>query len=508
MPHIVADRHGDTLPRMALVIGLDVGTSSCKAVALSPRGAVAASASGSYPLHMPRPGWAAQSAVEVWRIVAGVLRQVAERVGAARVAGITISGAMHSVLPVDGQGQPLADAMTWADSRSSDCLPALDEATRDALYRVTGCPWHSTYHVARLRWHRREHPQATCYVAIKDFVLHQLTRRWVTDSGLASSTGLFDIHLRRWHAPALSLAGIRGEQLCAVVEATDLAGHLSTSAAEQTGLPQGLPVIAGGSDGALANLGARALRQDQTVVSIGTSGAVRMTCERPRLDSQHGTWCYIADESRWIAGGAINNAGLLIQWLHGVFYNGTDGHDPFQHMMENAATIAPGAEGVLILPYLAGERSPHWREDLTAAITGLTLRHTRAHMARAGLEAVAYALRQVWLRVSPSPNELVRMTGGGARYPLWVQIVADVLGTAVQPRPGVDASALGAAMLGHVALKHLTNLEEFEATDEPAPVAPDERRHARYCEAFTKFVALQDRAAPHAPTHTAAVSRR
>jgi gluconokinase len=411
-----------------------------------------------------------------------------------RLAGLALSGAMHSVLLVNTLGQPLAPAPTWADQRAAPQAAALRKrADSQALYQRTGCPLVSSYHLAKLRWWLEEQPalarRAARFVSLKDYVFWRLTGRWATDIGLASTTGLLDIRRFIWDSEALGLAGIGAERLPALVRPAVISGSVTAEASKLTGLPVGLPVAAGSSDGGAANLGAGAVHSGQSVVTMGTSGAVRRLVSESLLDPLARTWCYVLDEGQWFAGGAINNAGLAIQWVRDSLYPDVAGDAGYAALMADAAAVAPGAEGVRMLPYFSGERSPHWDPDARASLTGLSLAHTRAHIARAALEGVAYCLADVWdvLNAGAPPAGLVRLTGNVTHSPMWAQIVADVLGVEMLADEAADASALGAALLGQRALGWAA---QPEAEPQGQRYAPDTGRHAFYHGEHRVFQAL------------------
>jgi len=488
---------GDVAPQ-SLVVGLDLGTTRCKAVAIAPDGRVIASTAGAYPLYSPQPGWAEQSAHEVWQAAAAALRELCPQVPANSLAALSLSGAMHSLLLVDEAGRPLAPAPTWADQRAAPQAQALRQlpAARE-LYQRTGCPVQSIYHLAKLCWWRAAEPALTAraarFVTLKDYVLWQLTGVWATDQGMASTTGLFDIHRLAWDAEALRLAGVTVGQLPKLVPPAQVVGPVSPAAARATGLPSGLPVVPGTSDGGTANLGSGAVRAGQSVVTMGTSGAVRRVVDQPLLDAQQRTWCYVLVEGRWFAGGAINNAGLALQWARERLYPDVAGDAGYQRLNEEAGGVPPGAEGVRCLPYFTGERSPHWDPAARALFSGLGLSHSRAHLARAVMEGVAYCLDDVWQVLSaetPASGE-VRLTGNVTHNPVCAQIVADVLGVPLMADEAADASALGAAMLGHLALGHLPSLDAAaQSLSVGHTYEPDPQRHDFYHAEQQVFQAL------------------
>jgi gluconokinase len=496
---------------MGYLIGLDLGTTNCKAVALAQDGRLLASASSEYRLYTPHPGWVEQHFEEVWQGALTALKELAQLVDPHQALGLCLSGAMHSSLPVDVAGNPLAPALTWADQRAAPQASTLAlRCDTNALYQRTGCPLVPFYHPAKLRWWLEEAPEisrrASHFLLIKDLALYRLSGQWVSDLSVASATGLLDIHRLDWDEEALALAGVGLEQLPQLVSPRAVLGGLSPFVAAQCGLIAGLPVIAGASDGGLANLGAGAAAPGESVITVGTSGAVRRIVAQPQLDCAERTWCYVLCEGRWFAGGAINNGGLSLQWLRQQLYpeferlrSKLETAEGFERLLSDAATIPPGAGGVLALPYFTGERSPHWNVAARAVIVGLGLEHTRAHVARAVLEGVAFCLADIWdvLQagfVAPGQvdhEHLIHLTGGITRSPLWAQIVCDVIGQPVVLLEAADASAIGAAMLGQWALGMADSLEALaERVTCAAPLVPDPQRHDLYTERHALFQRL------------------
>jgi gluconokinase len=495
------------------MIGLDLGTTNCKAVLLDADGHVRAVASDGYKLQLPHPGWAEQDVRHVWEAAKKVLRAVAES-APVRPSGICFSGAMHSLFPVaDEAGTPISNAMTWADARATAVYRSLIADTdTHALYRRTGCPVHSTYHLQRLRWWDRVEPEqmqrARLWVGLKDWILHALTGVWASDLSLASTTGLLNLQTLTWDTGVLRLAGVQADQLPPLVSPSAVVGGLTAEAAAATGLPAGLPVIAGGSDGAMASLGTGIAVPGQMVLTVGTSGAVRKIVGEPWFDPGERTFCYLLiDRSArpqaeggeegplWFIGGAINNGGLTLQWVREKLYPDLAGAAGYEQLAQDAASVPPGAEGVFLLPYFAGERSPHWAPKDKGMMYGLGMAHNRAHFARAAMEGVANCLADVWdaLYGSETSNEMVRVTGGITRTPLWVQILADMLGVPLMTLEVADTSATGAGLLGLHALGIIgADPLRVARTVEPGPVyTPDPRRHQFYKQHHREYRALR-----------------
>ncbi|MGY2894357.1 gluconokinase [Deinococcus sp. UYEF24] len=498
-----------------MVIGLDLGTTSVKVLALNERGEVLARSGGGYALHSS-PGEsgtgdsgqgreATQDAGEVVRVALAALEDLAAQLSGvtaqASVRAIVPSAAMHSLVLVGHSDEVLAPALTWADTRPAETLSSL-RTVLDApeSYARTGCPLQTPYHPARLWWLSRTQPdlfaQVARFVSLTDLLLHRLTGEWATSVGLASTTGLWNLHSAAWDAQILKALGISEAQLPAVLDAREVVGTA------QAGPLAGTPVLAGSSDGALANLGTGAMA-GETVVTVGTSGAVRRLSSGPHLDplasdSQARTWSYRLDLNTHLSGGAINNGGLLLDWVRRGWYSELNAQEGFTRLLADAGEVPAGAGGLTMLPYLTGERSPYWRNDLSATLHGLKLTHGRAQVARAALEAVAFSLALVWELVNwkltdgaaPETVGTVYSTGGLAASPTWNGLLAEVLGVPVRVQDAADASAIGAALLGHPA----TVLQAIQQRAQAGEVFPStEKDRGPLQEARTRWQALYTR---------------
>ncbi len=481
------------------IIGLDLGTTACKGVVLDAHSQVIASSSSTHRMSSPKPGWAVEDVTEIWKGAVAVLKDLAHQVDVHDFSGICLSGAMHSLIPVDENLQPLAAAMTWADNRSAAIAKNIRSQIKqaDLLMRV-GCPLQHVYNPARLRWWVEEQPEITRktrhFIAIKDWVAYQLTGKLATDIGLASTTGLLDINSYKWDDEAVNISGVSKDQLPGLVSPVDKIGGLIAEASELTGLPQGLPVFAGTTDGGLANLGSKAILPGQRIVTIGTSGAVRKIVDQPWVDPGGRTWCYVLVKGRWFIGGAINNGGLTLQWIREKFYADIEGDKAYDQLNQDAGSISAGSDGVMMLPYLTGERSPYWNPDANAVLVGLSLQHTRGHIARAAMEGVAFCIADVWdilHEEQKDDDSSVYLTGGVNRESTWPQIIANVLGVRLIQIEIADASAIGAAMLGKLAAGEVNSLDDMVVRkDEKVNVNFDPKIHQLYRSEHNRFNAL------------------
>jgi gluconokinase len=465
-----------------IVIGVDIGTTSTKAVAYDARGRPLGSHPVRYPLGEPHPGYAEQDPDVIYEAVLVTIRTVVAALPS-RVTALSFSTAMHSLIGLDGDNIPLTASVTWADSRSSSQAERLRAAPGGlALHRRTGTPLHPMAPLPKLVWFHEQQPElferVAHWVGIKDYVLLRLCGVLVTDHSVASGTGLLDIHELRWDAEALAIAHIVGEQLPRLVATTTVLPGITAAAAAATGLPARTPVVVGAGDGPLANLGVGAVHPGVVACSIGTSGAMRVVVERPSVDPLGGVFCYALTEQRWVVGGAINNGGIVLGWT-GEALAPDLGEHAEEELLALAARVPAGSGGLIMLPYLLSERAPHWSAVPRGAYIGLTHAHRREHLIRAALEGVCQQLALVLQSVRMAGNEVrqVRASGGFARSPLWRQMLADTLGMDVQFPAGHEGSSFGAALLGMQALGIVESIDvaadlvQIQDTVRPDPAA-------------------------------------
>ena len=466
------------VPDGDVVVGIDIGTTSTKTVAYNSRGRPVASSSVSYPLNEPEPDHAEQNPDEIMRAVYETVGEVARSLNRP-IAGLSFSGAMHSLIGLDARGMPLTPSITWADTRASAQAERLRASPQGLpLHRRTGTPAHPMSPLSKLLWFREQQPalfdQVSHWVGIKDYLIRQLCGVLVTDHSLASGTGLLDIHHLDWDSDALQLAGVSVEQLPELVPTTTVLPPLTEAAAVTMGVARDTPVIVGAGDGPLANLGLGAVRPGVAACSIGTSGAIRVMVERPSVDPDGGVFCYVLTEGRWVVGGAINNGGVVLQWAGEAL--APDLEDmPEEQLLDLAEQAPAGSGGLIMLPYLLAERAPHWSSLPRGAYIGLTREHRREHLVRAALEGVCQQLAVVLQSMRDAGNQIweVRATGGFARSPLWRQMLADVLGMDIKFTGAHEGSSFGAALLGMQALGLIDSIDvaaelvRIESTVEP-----------------------------------------
>ncbi|HET6256815.1 MAG TPA: gluconokinase [Puia sp.] len=474
---------------MKYVIGIDIGTTNTKAVAFTTSGAVLAGTGASYPVFTDSEGRHELDPDQLMEAVHSALKDVLKAAGGAP-AGISFSCAFHSVLAVDGQGKPLTRAMTWADLRPSAAAKALkgSEAAQ-RIYRHTGTPIHAMSPLCKLIWmkdnQREVFGRAARFIGIKEYIWWRLCGKYQVDHSIASATGLFDIRRLEWYPEALDLVGIDAVRLSEPVPCT----HIETVG--------GLPYIIGGGDGCLANLGSGAVRPGETALTIGTSGAIRMTVGSPEDDPEGRVFNYILSADRYACGGATNNGGNVLQWLFGKMLGVGEGdEEEWQRRVAAAGEAPPGCEGLIFLPYLQGERAPVWDADATGVFFGVRSIHDHRYFTRACLEGVSYALYQIGASVEETTGPIghIVASGGFTRSDAWVQLVADVFGKEVQVTSVADASAIGGAMMGFLALGLIEDLDAARSLIQVVRrFHPDAARHGVYRENYKVFTQLYGR---------------
>lgn len=448
----------------AVVLGIDLGTTATKVVAATSGAEVLHQTEREYPLHTSETGEATQDPQQVRDAAIDALAECAEwaREQGHEVRALSFSTAMHTVLGLDSGGSPVTPAFNWADTQAgavAERLRSAEHAEHAAeLHRATGTPVHTQSVMVKLAWLTGDGSDqaggAERWCALKDFVFEAFTGEFATDHSLASGSGLQDMRELQWHPGALEVAGVRAEQLPELKAPTDTL-PLAREVAGRTGLPEGLPVVLGGGDGPLANLGVGAVRPGLAALSLGTSGALRVTRDEPGVDDRCRTFSYALADGLWVIGGAVSNGAVAAQWAAESF--GVDVAD----LLDEAREVEPGAEGLMALPYLLGERAPWWEPGLTGALVGLRRSHGRAEITRAVVEGVAQQLALVREAVHDAGAQVraVRATGGGFRSAVWAEAISAALDIELELAESSGGSGLGAVLLGWRALGEIESLE-------------------------------------------------
>jgi gluconokinase len=458
---------------MQYLIGIDIGTTHTKAVVTTTAAEVLTEVKAGYPSLQPQPGYHEQDPQQIVEAVIEVLTKAIHAIPRKEnILVVSFSAAMHSLMAVDEQGHALTNLWTWADTRSHEIAAFLkDTPPGHRIYQQTGTPVHPMSPLCKIAWMRREMPELFAathkFISGKEYIVHQLTGKYIVDTALASATGLLDVQTLTWSEDALAFAGIDESRLSMLAEPTDRLPPLKEEYAQLLNLPADTPFINGGSDGSLANIGAGAVLPGEAALTIGTSGAIRILSTKPVQDAGRRLFNYRLDQDNYLPGGAINNGGILLQWFIQTF---TDNIQPFDtyldELLPQAGIIEPGAAGLIFLPYVHGERAPVWDAEASGMFVGIKAMHTRAHFLRAILEGVGFSLRQILEALEENGVVIDHLYAGGGFIdsPEWLRIVTDILGKTIHVSHAADASAMGAIYMGMKAtglLKEWKDIKQF-----------------------------------------------
>ena len=527
-----------------LIAAVDIGTSSTRALLFDDARFTGQSASVEYALKSPEPGAAELDAMEVMNAVVKCIHDLTQMAGVG-IECVALSSAMHSLLAVDADGMPLTPVFTWADNRAAVVLSTALEwlpptVSSHSLYLETGVPFHPMSPLLKLAWLRQTRPAvfnaAHKFVSIKELVCHQLFGRWIVDDSIASASGLYNLMQRDWSDAALMAAGVTREHLSTLAAPETVLSGLASGYAVTMNLAADTPFVLGASDGCLANLGAGLLSatgQRRAVLTIGTSGALRMAVPRPATDAAMRTFCYALSpaSNEYVIGGATNGGGLPLRWLRDNFpqlriglrdgvhagvpadagaglptgsgqgFRAEPADDAYSTLAALAQQVSAGANGLLFHPYLAGERAPLWNADARASFIGLTFNHGPAHLVRAVMEGVLFNLAMildVLEELAGGPVEEIIAGGGFARSEFWLQMAANLFGRPLRVASNPESTAQGAALLALKAMGRAASLTDAVA-QLPADsrlVLPDSAAHARYQRLREVFNAIPATLAP------------
>ncbi|GAC1467713.1 MAG: FGGY family carbohydrate kinase [Chloroflexota bacterium] len=451
-----------------MFLGLDIGTSSAKAILLSSDGAIVGRGSAPYQVLSPRPGWA-ETDPETWWIASALAVEQAVNGRTADVKALGLSGQMHGVVLATETGRPLRPAILWADTRSDEMLDAYVSLGEETHHRLAN-PYVPGMAGPSLLWIRDHEPDvfhaARWAFLPKDWLRFRLTGEAASEPSDASATLLYDVQRDSWATEIITRLHVRCDFLPALTNSATIAGRLTADAAHHLGLPRGLPVAAGAADTAAAMIGTGLIRPGDVQLTVGTGGQIASCLEHPTPDATYRTHLFrTACPNQWYAMAALQNVGIALEWVRRQFAV------TWEAFYAEASMVAAGAEGCRFLPYLTTERSQHEAVARGGTWSGIRLHHGRGHLLRAALEGVAFLLRDGLAMMEDRgivASEL-RLAGGGTLEPMWRQMLSDVLGCPLLVLPDTAASARGAALIAAVSVGAFGNLYET-ATVAPVPL--------------------------------------
>lgn len=478
-----------------LVIGLDIGTTSAKAVAFDLRGNLVAEAESTITTYHPVAGWAEQDPKEVEEASTEALEVVMKQLNEEQreVVAIGISCAMHSLICVDKQFNPLSPMLLWSDTRASGIAEELNRSYGKDIYKKTGTPIHPMTPLVKLIWMKENHydayTNATYFMTFKEYLIARWFGERITDYAMASSTGLQNVKTLSWDNDALELAGIQKEQLSTITTPKRVLMNLDEQVAKRTGLHEKTPFVIGAADGQLANLGSGAISPGEVNISVGTSGAIRQFVKGTPVHDHMDTFTYAFTEDMSIIGGPTNNGGIALQWLKDLLdFKGS--HDELTVLADQ---VDIGAEGLLFHPYINGERAPLWNGRARGNFYGLTINHRKEHLVRAVLEGIALNIYQIGKsleNIAGKPKKIT-VNGGLSKSKLWVQMLANLFGQNIYLSDTHHNAAWGAAWTALVGIGRANSFEEIKGSlPRETVVKWSQYHHEKYMVVYQKYVQI------------------
>lgn len=489
---------------MAYLLGIDIGTSGTKTVLFDETGNTIASALEEYLLYQPNIGWAEQDPEDWWQATAASIRKVLvkSRVKAADISGIGLSGQMHGLVLLDEENKVLRRSIIWCDQRSTaECEQITSLIGAERLIEITANPALTGFTASKIMWVKNNEPdifeKAKKILLPKDYVRFRLTGEFATEVSDASGMQLMDIAGRCWSAEVLSKLGIERSQLADLYESQEVSGKVNSFGASQTGLLEGTPVVGGGGDQAAGAVGNGIVKPGVVSSTIGTSGVVFAYLDRISIDTKgrvH-TFCH-AVPNTWHVMGVTQGAGLSLKWFRDNFCTAEKSTaelmnvDPYVLMDQEAEQVRPGSNGLLYLPYLMGERTPHLDAYAKGVFFGLSAKHDKRDMIRAIMEGVVYSLRdclEIIGGMGVNVSE-IRASGGGGKSRLWKQMQSDIFGTGITTINSSEGPALGVALLAGVGTGVYKNAAE--ACDTAIKVKSVQQPDMELYNKYSKFYIL------------------
>lgn len=478
---------------MSVFLGVDIGTSGTKTIAIRENGTILASDTIEYPLFSPKPGWSEQNPEDWYQATIQSIKNVIAKgkINPSEVKGIGLSGQMHGSVFLDKANQVIRPALLWNDQRTAAECAEIEERAggRKKLIGMVANPALTGFTAPKILWLRNKEPKnfdkmVKCLLP-KDYVRLRITGEFATEVSDASGTLLLDVQNRKWSAPLLKKLDLDASILPKVFESEEVSGGLTAEAAKLTGLPVGTAVVGGGGDQAASAVGNGIVRKGVLSATMGTSGVVFAHSDEVQIDPEgrvH-TFCH-AVRGKWHVMGCVLSAGGSLQWYRNQLGQSESavakslGQDPYEVITAQAKQAPPGSEGLFFLPYLTGERTPHADPYARAAWIGLSLRHGRAHMARSVIEGATFAMRDCLeiIQEMKVPVKEVRLSGGGAKSAFWRQLQADIYGVKTATINASEGPAFGVALLAAVGTGTFKNVVEacdatIQVTDSWTPDA-------------------------------------
>lgn len=488
---------------MECIITIELGTNAVRVFAFDLTGNLLASMKGSYPTFHAQPDYSEQDPEQIFITMLYVLKNLMnENIHPQKhkVRCICFSASMHSVLAIDKNGVPLGNAITWSDNRGKQEAAALKTSSSGKkIYTATGTPIHPMSPLVKITWIKNNDKErfknTSKFLSIKTYIIQQLTGKYFIDYSLASATGLMNIHTLNWEPDALAYAGIKEDKLSELVPVFHSTGKLLKAYQSSLGLPADVKIIVGSSDGCLATLGAGVWGENKATITIEDSGAVRVVGNKVLQDEKQRFFNYLLAKNCYVSGGPTNNGNVIFNWFvkqFGEFKSPFDIEYSMDMLMNEAAKVDVGSEGLLFLPYLLGERAPIWNANARGCYFGLNINHTRSHFIRATIEGILYEIYSIGKTLQEHRSiKSLSVNGSFASIPFCAQIIADMFDKPLCVSKHVNSIGLGAFLLSAVEMGIYKDLDEAAHTViTPDDYKPDRHNHTVYNNYFKIFESL------------------
>lgn len=488
---------------MKCIITIELGTNGIRMFAYDLTGKVIGSMRGYYPTFHTEPDHSEQDPEQIFITTLYVLKNILNEYihpKKYKVACICFCASMHSVLAVDKNGNPLGNAITWADNRAKkEAVELRSSALGKKLYAATGTPIHPMSPLVKIAWIRdhdaERFKQTSKFLSIKSYIIHQLTGEYLIDYSIASATGLMNIHTIKWETEALKYAGITTAKLPELAPVFTSAGKLKKAYQQSLRLPADTKILVGSSDGCLATLGDGVKGEGRATITIEDSGAVRVMGPAVLKDDKMRFFNYLLTDNCYVSGGPTNNGGNIFDWFtrqFGDFTNPFDIENSVHQLMEEASKVPVGSDGLLFLPYLLGERAPIWNANARGAYFGLHIKHERKHFVRATIEGIMYEIYSIGKTLGEQRNiKSLSINGGFGTIPFCTQLIADLFNKPVRLRRQFHSVSFGAYLLSATEMGIYKTLDDAAQTVElPDVYKPNKQHHAIYADYFAIFEKL------------------
>lgn len=487
---------------MESIITIELGTNAVRVYAFDIDGNIIGSLKGYYPTFHSEPGYSEQDPDQIFITMLYVVKNLLNDVlhpKKIKVACICFSSAMHSVLAVDKRGNPMGNVITWSDCRADKEAEALKNSSLGKkLYNATGTPLHPMSPLTKIAWIKNNEPEkfkmASKFLSLKSYILQQLTGEYMIDYSIASATGLLNIHKIKWEPDALKFASISADKLPETVPVFTKVGKLNKAYQTSLGLPADTKILVGSSDGCMATLGDGVTGEGMATITIEDSGAVRVMGSKVLQDEKQRFFNYLLTENRYVSGGPTNNGGNIFEWFirqFGDFKNPFDIEQSMLELINDAALIAPGSDGLLFLPYLLGERAPIWNANARGVYFGLNIKHEKAHFVRATIEGILYEIYSIGKILQEHRNiNSLSINGSFGSLPFVTQVIADIYNKPIRLRQNYHSVSYGSYLISATEMGIYSSLDEAASTVVLTELATPVKQHHK---TYMKYYKILER---------------